>query len=47
MAYKNFTGEDVTEDIGIVTSGIWQDGASSIATFFSECQYNCSNNACH
>jgi len=35
MAYKNFTGEDVTEDIGIVTSGIWQDGASSIATFFS------------
>ena len=35
MAYKNFTGEDVTEDIGIVTSGIWQDGASSISTFFS------------
>tara|TARA_Y100001937_G_scaffold123341_1_gene186021 strand:+ start:51 stop:1076 length:1026 start_codon:yes stop_codon:yes gene_type:complete len=34
-AYKNFTGEDVSEDIGIVTSGIWQDGASNITTFFS------------
>jgi len=35
MAYKNFTGEDVTEDIGIVTSGIWQDGASNLTSFFS------------
>ena len=35
MAYKNFTGEDVSEDIGLVTSGIWQDGASNIQTFFS------------
>ena len=33
--YKNFTGEDVSEDTGIVTSGIWQDGASNITTFFS------------
>jgi len=35
MAYKAFTGEDVSNDIGIVTSGVWQDGASSIETFFS------------
>ena len=35
MAYRNFTGEDVSEDIGIVTSGIWQDGAGKIETFFS------------
>ena len=35
MAYKNFTGEYVSEDIGLVTSGIWQDGASNIQTFFS------------
>ena len=35
MSYKNFTGEDVSEDIGLVTSGIWQDGASNIQTFFS------------
>ena len=34
-AFKNFTGEDVSSDIGIVTSGVWQDGASSINTFFS------------
>ena len=33
--YKNFTGEDVSSDIGIVTSGVFQDGASSITTFFS------------
>ena len=35
MAYKNFTGEDVSSDIGIVTSGVWQDGASNITSFFS------------
>ena len=35
MAYKNFTGEDVSSDIGIVTSGVFQDGASSITTFYS------------
>ena len=35
MAYKNFTNEDVSNGIGTVTSGIFQDGASSIATFFS------------
>ena len=40
MAYKNFTGEDVTEDIGIVTSGVWQDGASTLTTFHtSSTQY--------
>ena len=33
--YKNFTAEDTSTDIGIVTSGIWQDGASTIETFFS------------
>jgi len=33
--YKNFTADDTSTDIGIVTSGIWQDGASSIETFFS------------
>ena len=33
--YKNFTAEDTSTDIGIVTSGIWQDGASTIQTFFS------------
>ena len=35
MAFKNFTGEDVSEDIGIVTSGIWQNGDGTINTFFS------------
>lgn len=34
-AYKNFTADDVSEDTGIVTSGIWQDGVSNITTFFS------------
>ncbi len=33
--YKNFSDQDIAGDIGIVTSGIWQDGASSIETFFS------------
>ena len=38
--FKNFTGEDVSLDAGIVTSGVWQDGASSIATFYtSSTQY--------
>ena len=35
MVYKFFTNEDIAEDIGIVTSGIWQDGASNITNFFS------------
>ena len=35
MAFKNFTGEDVSGNIGIVTSGIWQDGASTMNTMFS------------
>ena len=35
MAFKNFTAEDVSEDIGIVTSGIWQNGDGTINTFFS------------
>jgi len=33
--FKEFTNEDVTNDTGIVTSGIFQDGASNIETFFS------------
>ena len=38
--FKNFTGEDVSLDTGIVTSGVWQDGASSITTFYtSSTQY--------
>ena len=38
--YKNFTGEDVSINSGIVTSGVWQDGASSITAFYtSSTQY--------
>ena len=38
--YKLFGNNDTNRDIGIVTSGIWQDGASSITTFFtSSTQY--------
>ena len=38
--YKNLGNNDVSSDIGIVTSGVWQDGASSITTFFtSSTQY--------
>ena len=38
--YRNFTNNDTSTDIGIVTSGVWQDGASSIETFFtSSTQY--------
>ena len=38
--YKDLGTNDVTSDIGIVTSGVWQDGASSITTFFtSSTQY--------
>ena len=33
--YKNFTGEDVSINSGIVTSGVWQDGASSITAFYT------------
>ena len=33
--FKNLTSEDISTDTGIVTSGIFQDGASSIQTFFS------------
>tara|TARA_R110000744_G_scaffold48267_4_gene105623 strand:+ start:2788 stop:3828 length:1041 start_codon:yes stop_codon:yes gene_type:complete len=32
---KAFTEEDMSVSTGIVTSGVWQDGASSINTFFS------------
>ena len=34
-AFRDFTNKDISDDIGIVTSGIWQDGASNINTFFS------------
>jgi len=38
--YKLFGNNDTNTDIGIVTSGIWQDGAASIETFFtSSTQY--------
>ena len=33
--YRIFNDGDISGDIGIVTSGIWQDGASSLETFFS------------
>ena len=33
--YKNLGNNDVSSDIGNVTSGVWQDGASSITTFFT------------
>ena len=38
--YKNFTGEDVSVDTGIVTSGVWQDGDGNITSFYtSSTQY--------
>ena len=38
--YKNFDENDTNTDIGIVTSGVWQDGASTLETFFtSSTQY--------
>ena len=38
--YRDFTDNDTNTDIGIVTSGVWQDGASSIETFYtSSTQY--------
>ena len=40
MAYKDLTNEDISADTGVVTSGIWQDGASSINTFFRFKIYN-------
>ena len=33
--YRNFTNNDTSTDIGIVTSGVWQDGASSITSFYT------------
>jgi len=33
--YKTLTTEDVVHDVAIVTSGVWQDGASSITTFYT------------
>ena len=38
--YKFFNEEDKSTDIGIVTSGVWQDGASTLTTFHtSSTQY--------
>ena len=38
--YKFFNDEDVSTDVGIVTSGVWQDGASTLTTFHtSSTQY--------
>ena len=40
MLFRNFTNDDTSTDVGIVTSGVWQDGASNIETFFtSSTQY--------
>ena len=33
MYFKTLTGQDVVQDVGLVTSGIFQDGASSITAF--------------
>ena len=33
MYFKTLTGGDVVQDVGLVTSGIFQDGASSITAF--------------
>ena len=33
--FRNFGDNDTSTDIGIVTSGVWQDGASSITSFYS------------
>ena len=39
--YKTLTEDDKISDVAIVTSGVFQDGASSIATFFtSSTQYS-------
>ena len=35
MSMKEFNPEDISTDTSIVTSGIWQDGASSLTAFFS------------
>ena len=38
--YRDFTDNDTNTDIGIVTSGVWQDGDSSITSFYtSSTQY--------
>ena len=38
--YRDFTDNDTSTDIGIVTSGVWQDGDSSITSFYtSSTQY--------
>ena len=38
--YKPLTNDDVATNVAKVTSGVFQDGASSIATFFtSSTQY--------
>ena len=33
--YREFTGDDVISDVAVVTSGVFQDGASKITTFFN------------
>ena len=34
--YKPLTNDDVATNVAKVTSGVFQDGASSIATFFTK-----------
>ena len=39
--YRFFNDEDKSTDVGIVTSGVWQDGAANITTFYtSSTQYS-------
>jgi hypothetical protein len=39
--YRFFNQEDKSTDVGIVTSGVWQDGAANITTFYtSSTQYS-------
>ena len=41
--YKNLTNEDRVNDTAIVTSGLFQDGASNITTFFTSSTQSSSN----
>ena len=38
--YRNLTPEDRIEDVGVVTSGVFQDGASSITAFYTSSTQN-------
>ena len=38
--YRNLTPEDRIQDVGVVTSGVFQDGASSITAFYTSSTQN-------